>query len=60
MTVGSIVEHWAHGRGIILEIESDTKFIKVHWDQPVYWPDDESNHVVWSCPEDITVISEVK
>jgi hypothetical protein len=58
MTVGSIVEHWTHGRGIIIEVEPS--FIKVYWDKPIYWPEGEARHAVWTNSEDVTVISEVK
>ena len=71
MTVGSIVEHWAHGRGIVIAVETrryGVQGIKVHWNEPVEWvshdPEDPSEpelvNSYWTDPDDLIVISEAK
>ena len=66
MTVGSIVEHWAHGLGIILAIDTVAgmpAFVKVHWNEPVEFEDDGEDvvqHEYWTNHDEVTVISEAR
>ena len=65
MTIGSIVEHWAYGRGVILAIEKADPigFVQVHWNEPVEWEDDGVDvvdHVYWTDADEVIMISEAK
>ena len=65
MTVGTLVNHWAHGRGIVIDTErlkhNAGITVKVHWAQPLApTPGFPPTQDVWTDPEDLEIVSEVK
>ena len=68
MTVGTLVNHWAHGRGIVIGVDvlrgttgkTVRPIVKVHWEQPVEWDGVASGNVMWTDPEELDTISEAK
>lgn len=63
MKVGDLVNHIAHGRGIILRVKSMPSWtsLQVFWDEPVFWKKEdgeEDQHICWVDEGDVMVISQ--
>lgn len=64
VNVGSIVNHWAHGHGVVLAIDTVAgvpAFINVRWNRPIVFDETEHVevvHVCWTNVEDLSLISE--
>ena len=64
MEIGDLVNHLAHGRGIIISVKRNISWtsVQVYWEQPIYWKEDgeEQQHICWVDDGDVLVVSAPK